>query len=147
MSIDAMNCQCYRRIISVPSFESFNRLLLYSELHDAQTKRHCLPDPLIPSSSFPFPLATVTVVGNFGSFLHGVLARGALGRGLLGVVLGALLQLVNGLVGAAVGLDSLLAVRGELGLPVALAGFLLGEGVLLVLVVVLVLWGILNVSE
>lgn len=33
----------------------------------------------------------------------------------------------------------LLAVRGELGLPVALAGLLLGERVLLVLVVVFVI--------
>lgn len=41
--------------------------------------------------------------------------------------------------GGAVGLDGLLAVGGELGLPVALAGLLLGEGVLLVLVVVVVI--------
>lgn len=52
--------------------------------------------------------------------------------------LGALLQLGDVLVAGAVGLDGLLAVRGELGLPVALAGLLLGEGVLLVLVVVVV---------
>lgn len=96
---------------------------------------------------FPIPPCHSNGGGKSQTLLHGILARGALGRGLLGVVLGALLQLVNGLVGAAVSLDSLLAVRGELGLPVALAGFLLGEGVLLVLVVVLVLWGILNVSE
>lgn len=60
---------------------------------------------------------------------------------LLGVVLGALLQLGDVLLGVAVGLDGLLAVRGELGLPVALAALLLGEGVLLVLVVVVVLCG------
>lgn len=78
------------------------------------------------------------------NFLHGVLARGALARSLLGVVLGALLQLVDGLLGAAVGLDGLLTVRGELGLPVALASLLLGEGVLLVLVEVLVLCGALT---
>lgn len=41
----------------------------------------------------------------------------------------------------AVGLDGLLAVGGELGLPVGLAGLLLGEGVLLMLVVVVALWG------
>lgn len=63
------------------------------------------------------------------------------------MLLGPLLQLLNGLVGAAVGLDGLLAVRGELGLPVALALLLLGEGVLLVLVVVLVLCRVLGVSE
>jgi hypothetical protein len=56
---------------------------------------------------------------------------------LLGRALGALLQRLG--VGAllrAVGLDSLLAVGGELGLPVAGSLLLLGEGVLLVLLVV-----------
>lgn len=75
--------------------------------------------------------------------LHGVFSRGARTRRLLGVLLGPLLQLLDGLVRAAVGLDGLLAVRGELGLPVALALLLLGEGVLLVLVVVLVLCRVL----
>lgn len=75
--------------------------------------------------------------------LHGVFARGACTRRLLGVLLGPLLQLLDGLVGAAVSLDGLLAVRGELGLPVALALLLLGEGVLLVLIVVLVLCRVL----
>lgn len=56
---------------------------------------------------------------------------------LLGRALSALLQRLG--VGAllrAVGLDSLLAVGGELGLPVAGSLLLLGEGVLLVLLVV-----------
>lgn len=54
------------------------------------------------------------------------------------MVLGALLQLLDGLLGATIRFHGFLAVRGELGLPVALAGFLLGESVLLVLVVVFV---------
>jgi len=56
------------------------------------------------------------------------------------VRLGAFLQLADVFVGLAVGFDGLFAVGGELGLPVTLAGFLLGEGVLLVLVVVLIFW-------
>lgn len=71
--------------------------------------------------------------------LHGVLGRGAGLCVLLSVRLCALLQLADVLVGLAVGFDGLLAVRGELGLPVALAGLLLGERVLLMLVVVVVL--------
>jgi hypothetical protein len=70
--------------------------------------------------------------------LHGVGSGGALLGLVLGVGLGALLQLGDVLGAGAVGLDGLLAVRGELGFPVALAGLLLGEGVLLVLVVVVV---------
>ena len=71
--------------------------------------------------------------------LHGIRAGSALLSLLLGVLLSALLQLGDVLVCGAVGLDGLLAVRGQFGLPVALAGLLLGEGVLLVLVVVLVI--------
>lgn len=71
----------------------------------------------------------------FGS-LHGVCTAGAALRLVLGVLLGALLQLGDVLVRGAVGLDGLLAVRGELRLPVALARLLLGERVLLVLLVV-----------
>lgn len=52
------------------------------------------------------------------------------------MLLGALLQFANVFLGQAVCFDGLLAVRGELGFPVALAGLLLGEGILLVLVVV-----------
>lgn len=75
------------------------------------------------------------------AILHRILAGGPLGGLLLGVVLGALLQLGDVLVRGAVGLDGLLAVRGELGLPVALARLLLREGVLLVFVVVAVVYG------
>lgn len=68
--------------------------------------------------------------------LHGVCTAGAALRLLLGVLLGALLQLGDVLVRGAVGLDGLLAVRGELWLPVALARLLLGKRVFLVLLVV-----------
>lgn len=71
----------------------------------------------------------------FGS-LHGVCTAGAALRLVLSVLLGALLQLGDVLVREAVGLHGLLAVRGELWLPVALARLLLGERVLLVLLVV-----------
>lgn len=71
----------------------------------------------------------------FGS-LHGVCTAGAALRLVLGVLLGPLLQLGDVLIWGAVGLDGLLAVRGELRLPVALACLLLGERVLLVLLVV-----------
>lgn len=70
--------------------------------------------------------------------LHGIGSGCALLGLVLGVRLGALLQLGDVLVAGAVGLDGLLAVGGELGLPVALARLLFGEGVLLVLVVVVV---------
>jgi hypothetical protein len=58
--------------------------------------------------------------------------------GGLGGLLGAVLQALHGLFGSlfarhAVGPDGLLAVGGQLRLPVALALLLLGEGVLLVL--------------
>lgn len=69
--------------------------------------------------------------------LHGVCPAGAALGLFLSVLLGALLQLGDVLVRGAVGLDGLLAVRGELWLPVALARLLLGERVLLVLLVVL----------
>lgn len=68
--------------------------------------------------------------------LHGVCPAGAALALLLGVLLGALLQLGDVLVRSAVGLDGLLAVRCQLGLPVALAVLLLGQRVLLVLFVV-----------
>lgn len=60
---------------------------------------------------------------------------------LLGGGLGPLLQLLHrvGVAGLAVGpvcLDGLLAVRGQLGLPVALALLLLGQRIDLVLLVV-----------
>lgn len=71
----------------------------------------------------------------FGS-LHGICPAGAALSFVLGVLLGALLQLGDILVRGAVGLDSLLTIRSELRLPVALARLLLGERVLLVLVVV-----------
>jgi hypothetical protein len=48
------------------------------------------------------------------------------------MVLGALLHVFDALVGVAIRLDSLLAVGGQLGLPVALAILLLLEEVLLV---------------
>src|SRR6187551_2644636 len=61
---------------------------------------------------------------------------------LLGGLLGALLQLLDVILEAAgalaasgaVGLDGLLAVRGQLRIPVALALLLLGQAVVLVLV-------------
>lgn len=59
--------------------------------------------------------------------------------GLLGRLLGSLLEVLDVLVRISLGsisLDGLLAVRGELGLPVAAALLLLLEGVLLVLLVV-----------
>lgn len=86
---------------------------------------------------------------SYGPYIasHRICTRGALCCGLLGVVLGALLQLLNGFVGTTVRLDGLLAIRGELGLPVALTGFLLSQGILLVLLVVLVFWRVLRVSE
>lgn len=68
--------------------------------------------------------------------LHGVCPAGAALGLFLSVLLGALLQLGDVLVWGAVGLDGLLAVRGELWLPVALARLLLGQRVLLVLLVV-----------
>lgn len=68
--------------------------------------------------------------------LHGVCPAGAALGFVLDVLLGALLQLGDILVRGAVGLDSLLTIRGELRLPVALARLLLGERVLLVLVVI-----------
>lgn len=68
--------------------------------------------------------------------LHGVCAAGAALRLLLGVLLGALLELGDVLVRGAVGLDGLFAVRGELWLPVALARLLLEERIFLVLLVV-----------
>lgn len=72
--------------------------------------------------------------------LHGVLCRGtSLGR-LVGVVLGALLHFAKiflGVDGAPICLDGLLAIGRELGLPMSLALLVLGEGILLVLVVVL----------
>jgi hypothetical protein len=52
--------------------------------------------------------------------------------GLLGVALGTLMHGLHVLVGAAVRLDGLLAVGGQLWLPVALAALLLLEQVLLV---------------
>jgi len=66
--------------------------------------------------------------------------------GLLGGLLRPLLKLLDGLGGAveglgAVSLDGLLAVGGELGLPVALALLMLGEQVLLVALVVRVVCG------
>lgn len=69
--------------------------------------------------------------------LHGVCPAGAALGLFLSVLLGALLQLGDVLVRGAVGLDGLLAVRGELRLPVALARLLLGKRVLLVLLVIL----------
>lgn len=72
----------------------------------------------------------------FGS-LHGVCPAGAALGLFLDVLLGALLQLGDILVWGTVGLDGLLAVGGELRLPVALARLLLGERVLLVRLVVL----------
>ena len=54
--------------------------------------------------------------------------------GFLGVVLGAILQILDVAVGASVGLDGFLAVRGQLGLPVGLARLVLVQKVGLVLV-------------
>lgn len=57
---------------------------------------------------------------------------------LLGRLFGLFLEVLDGGgAGAAVGLYGFFAVGGELGLPVAFAGFLLGEGVLFVVVEVL----------
>lgn len=80
------------------------------------------------------------VCPEFGA-LHGVCPAGAALGLVLDVLFGALLQLGNILVRGAVGLDGFLAVRGELGLPVALASLLLGERVLLVRLVVLGFYG------
>lgn len=67
---------------------------------------------------------------------------------LLGLLLGSLLEILDvlGRINVrSVCLDGLLAVRGELWLPVAVALLLLPEGVLLVLVVVDVgFWGVLD---
>lgn len=92
------------------------------------------------SCSNPDPTDTgiVVPIRNSQAILH---AGPMLGK-LLGGLLGAVLQLAHGrgvaaLLGRlAVGLDALLAVGRQLGLPVALSGFCLLDGVLLVALVV-----------
>ena len=98
-----------------------------------KTSCHATTQPVYPQSYRPTHFAKTGSQKPSEPVAH---ARARLVR-LLGRALGALLQRLG--VGAllrAVGLESLLTVGGELGLPVAGSLLLLGEGVLLVLLIV-----------